>query len=135
MRTDLPENQALIAQAKMVELDAGDMLFFHCRLFHAAGRNETDTLKCSLVFSYHDELNRANPGTRSAVYPSIRGAGVRVRDMDETTRLFRAAMTDVARLNVAPKPAKPRAAPTLSQRARRENAEVEQSNRRSIPTT
>ena len=71
LRTDLPENQALIAQAKMVELDAGDMLFFHCRLFHAAGRNETDVLKCSLVFSYHDEHNRANPGTRSAVYPSI----------------------------------------------------------------
>ena len=71
LRTDLPENQALIAQAKMVELDAGDMLFFHCRLFHAAGRNETDQLKCSLVFSYHDEFNRANPGTRSAVYPSV----------------------------------------------------------------
>jgi len=71
LRTDLPENQALIAQAQMVELDAGDMLFFHCRLFHAAGRNETDALKCSLVFSYHDEQNRANPGTRSAVYPSI----------------------------------------------------------------
>jgi phytanoyl-CoA hydroxylase len=72
LRTDLRENQALIAQAKMVELDAGDLLFFHCRLFHAAGRNETDALKCSLVFSYHDELNQAKPGTRSAVYPSIR---------------------------------------------------------------
>jgi phytanoyl-CoA hydroxylase len=71
LRTDLPENQELIEKAQMVELDAGDMLFFHCRLFHAAGRNETDTLKCSLVFSYHDESNRANPGTRSAVYPSI----------------------------------------------------------------
>jgi phytanoyl-CoA hydroxylase len=71
LRTDLPENQELIDKAQMVELDAGDMLFFHCRLFHAAGRNETGTLKCSLVFSYHDELNKANPGTRSAVYPSI----------------------------------------------------------------
>lgn len=71
LRADLPENQALIAQAQMVELDAGDMLFFHCRLFHAAGRNETSALKCSLVFSYHDEHNRANLGTRSAVYPSI----------------------------------------------------------------
>ena len=47
------------------------MLFFHCRLFHAAGRNETDRLKCSLVFSYHDVTNRAIPGTRSAAYPSI----------------------------------------------------------------
>ena len=71
LRTDLPENQALIAQAKMVELDAGDLLFFHCRLFHAAGRNETDALKCSVVFTYHDADNAAKPGTRSAVYPSI----------------------------------------------------------------
>ena len=71
LRTDLPENQELIAQAQMVELDAGDMLIFHCRLFHAAGRNETDAMKCSLVFSYHDEFNRPNPGTRSAAYPSI----------------------------------------------------------------
>ena len=71
LRTDLDENRALLAQARMVELEAGDMLFFHCRLFHAAGRNETDRLKCSLVFSYHDASNRAIAGTRSAAYPSI----------------------------------------------------------------
>jgi len=72
LRTDLPENQSLISRAAPVELGVGDMLFFHCRLFHAAGRNETDALKCSLVFSYHDEFNRPTPGTRSAAYPSIR---------------------------------------------------------------
>ena len=71
LRTDLDENRTLIAQARMVELEPGDMLFFHCRLFHAAGRNSTDRLKCSLVFSYHDATNRAIPGTRSAAYPSI----------------------------------------------------------------
>ncbi len=71
LRTELPENQALIDQAEMIELDKGDMLFFHCRLLHAAGRNETDAVKCSLVFSYHDVSNHANPGTRSAVYPSV----------------------------------------------------------------
>lgn len=71
LRTDLAENQVLLKQARMVELDAGDLLFFHCRLFHSAGRNETQQLKCSLVFSYHDETNRPNPGTRSAAYPSI----------------------------------------------------------------
>ena len=71
LRPELPENQALIAQAQMVELDAGDLLLFHCRLFHAAGRNETSALKCSLVFSYHDADNHATPHTRSAVYPSI----------------------------------------------------------------
>jgi phytanoyl-CoA hydroxylase len=71
LRSDLAENQALLEQAQMVELDAGDLLLFHCRLFHSAGRNETERLKCSLVFSYHDETNRPIAGTRSAVYPSI----------------------------------------------------------------
>jgi phytanoyl-CoA hydroxylase len=71
LRTDLPENQALLKQARMVELDAGDLLFFHCRLFHSAGRNETQRLKCSLVFSYHDETNRPIVGTRSAAYPPV----------------------------------------------------------------
>jgi len=45
--------------------------------------------------------------------------------MDDDDEAFRAAMTDVARLNVAPKPAKPRTGPTLSQRAHREQAECE----------
>jgi len=71
LRTDLAENKALLKEARMVELDAGDLLFFHCRLFHSAGRNETQQLKCSLVFSYHDETNRPIAGTRSAAYPSI----------------------------------------------------------------
>jgi phytanoyl-CoA hydroxylase len=71
LRTDLAENKALIAQARMVELDAGDLLLFHCRTFHAAGANETQQLKCSLVFSYHDATNAAKLGTRSAAYPSI----------------------------------------------------------------
>lgn len=71
LQPELPENQALLAQARTVELDAGDLLYFHCRLFHAAGRNETQALKCSLVFSYHDADNHAIAHTRSAVYPSI----------------------------------------------------------------
>jgi phytanoyl-CoA hydroxylase len=70
-RTDLAENQALLKQAQMVELEAGDLLLFHCRLLHSAGRNETEQLKCSLVFSYHDETNRPSPGTRSSAYPSV----------------------------------------------------------------
>jgi len=74
LRTDVSENQTLIARAETVELEAGDMLFFHCRLFHAAGRNETASVKYSLVFSYHDESNQPIPGTRSAAYPSIRVA-------------------------------------------------------------
>jgi phytanoyl-CoA hydroxylase len=71
LRTDLAENQALLERAESVELDAGDLLLFHCRLFHAAGNNRTGQMKCSLVFSYHDESNSPRPGTRSAKYPSI----------------------------------------------------------------
>jgi phytanoyl-CoA hydroxylase len=71
LRTDIAANAELIATAVDVQLDAGDMLFFHCRLFHAAGRNETVLPKLSLVFSYHDVSNRPVAGTRSALYPAI----------------------------------------------------------------
>ncbi|MBX2824338.1 MAG: phytanoyl-CoA dioxygenase family protein [Gammaproteobacteria bacterium] len=71
LRTDLPENQSLIEQAKVVELQPGDMLFFHSTTFHAAGRNETGATKRSLVFTYRTIDNAPIPETRSAVYPDI----------------------------------------------------------------
>jgi phytanoyl-CoA hydroxylase len=71
LRPDLPENQALIARARIVELAKGDVLIFHCRAFHAAGRNVTDRVKLSCVFTYHAADNHPLPGTRSAQYPSI----------------------------------------------------------------
>ena len=71
LRPEPPENADLIASAVPLELDRGDVLFFHCRLFHAAGRNDSDRLKLSVVFTYHDADNRPIPGTRSARYPSI----------------------------------------------------------------
>ena len=72
LRPDLPENRALIEQAVTLELAAGDVLLFSGRLFHAAGRNDTDRVKLSLVFTYHAADNHPIPGTRSAQYPSIR---------------------------------------------------------------
>lgn len=45
--------------------------------------------------------------------------------MSDDDELFRAAMTDVARLKVPPKQPTPRSGPTLSQRARREGAQSE----------
>ena len=75
LRTDLDENTSLIEHAQTVELDAGDVLFFHCRLFHAAGWNRTDSVKLSVVFTYHEGDNLPIPGTRSAAYPSIEVAG------------------------------------------------------------
>ncbi len=71
LRTDLAENKALIQKAQQVELKAGDVLFFHSRLFHAAGRNLTDYVKYSLVFTYHQSRNRPIENTRSARSPGI----------------------------------------------------------------
>lgn len=72
LRTDLPENQELIDEAIPIELEAGDVLFFHSRLFHAAGLNQTEEMKWSLVFTYHEADNHPIPGTKSANYPSIK---------------------------------------------------------------
>jgi len=71
LRPDLPENAALIATARTVELGKGDVLLFHCRTFHAAGRNRTDAVKLSCVFTYHGRDNPPVADSRSAQYPSI----------------------------------------------------------------
>lgn len=72
LRPDLPENKAIISQSRRVELNRGDMLCFHSRLFHAAGRNLTDETKLSLVFTYHQESNRPIRDTRSDRFVPIR---------------------------------------------------------------
>ena len=71
LRPELDENRALIDTAAIVELEAGDALFFHCRLFHAAGKNCSGEVKLSAVFTYHAGRNRPIPGTRSDRYPSV----------------------------------------------------------------
>jgi phytanoyl-CoA hydroxylase len=52
LRTDLPQNQALLAQASPVALQQGDVLLFHSNLFHAAGKirpRRANFLWCSLT--------------------------------------------------------------------------------------
>ena len=71
LRSEIPENQELLRQAITVELNAGDVLLFHCRLFHAAGKNRTDRVKLSPVCTYHSGDNLPIPGTRSSQYPSV----------------------------------------------------------------
>ena len=71
LRTDVPENETLLARAVPVELEAGDVLFFHSRTLHAAGRNVSDTVKRSLVFTYRAADNEPIPETRSAAYEDI----------------------------------------------------------------
>ncbi|MDB5808577.1 MAG: phytanoyl-CoA dioxygenase family protein [Betaproteobacteria bacterium] len=71
LRTDVEANKPLVRTQRRIELAAGDVLFFHCRLFHAAGHNQTAETKFSLVFSYHAADNRPRAGTRSASLPDI----------------------------------------------------------------
>ncbi len=70
-REDYEPNTGLLASATPVELQAGDVLFFHARTLHAAGRNESDVIKRSLVFTYRAADNRPIPETRSAVFEDI----------------------------------------------------------------
>jgi phytanoyl-CoA hydroxylase len=65
LRPDVEENKALMAQDTVVELNPGDVLFFHSGLFHAAGRNAGDKVKTSVVFAYRGESNLPGKGSRS----------------------------------------------------------------------
>ena len=65
LRPELDENRKLIDTAALVEFEAGDALFFHCRLFHAVGKNRTGGVKLSAVFTCHAGDDRPIPGTRS----------------------------------------------------------------------
>ncbi|HEV8262454.1 MAG TPA: phytanoyl-CoA dioxygenase family protein [Burkholderiales bacterium] len=71
LREDVEENHEILRGRVAAELDAGDVLFFHCRLLHAAGRNRTGLTKFAAVFTYHDAGNRPLPGTRSASLPEF----------------------------------------------------------------
>ena len=71
LREDVESNRPLLSRQKAVELDAGDVLFFHCRLFHAAGTNRTRETKFSVVHTYRAADNRPLEGTRSAAVPDI----------------------------------------------------------------
>ena len=71
LRTELAENAKLIEQAVVLNLNPGDLVLFHCRTFHAAAQNSTESTKFSAVFTYHEKNNLAIAGSRSALYPSI----------------------------------------------------------------
>jgi phytanoyl-CoA hydroxylase len=70
-RTDIEENRRVLQHKIAAELDEGDVLFFHCRVLHAAGRNLTDLTKFAAVFTYHAIDNHPLAGTRSAALPEI----------------------------------------------------------------
>lgn len=70
-RPDTPENEKIIASKVSVELEAGDVLFFHCRLLHAATRNFSDQTKFSVVHTFRPVNNPPIPKTRSASLPEL----------------------------------------------------------------
>jgi len=70
-RGDLSENHAVIANAVPVELDPGDVLFFHAKTLHSASRNYTTQTKYSAVFTFRAADNLPLPGTRSAELPEL----------------------------------------------------------------
>jgi len=66
LRPEVPENQALFARGVTPVLEQGDVVLFHSKLFHAAGRNDSDRMKASVVFAYRGASNQPLQGTRSA---------------------------------------------------------------------
>ena len=71
MRPELPVNQALIATRVVATLSAGDVLFFHARTVHAAGRNITQQTKFSVVTTYRPDDNPPRAGSRSSADTEI----------------------------------------------------------------
>lgn len=71
LRPELPENAKLIGQKVAAQLEPGDVLFFHALTFHAAGRNQTNQSKFSVVFTFRPFDNAPVPGTRSASLPEL----------------------------------------------------------------
>lgn len=71
LRKDLAENQPWLDQFVSVELQRGDLLFFHAALFHAAGRNCTQQSKNAVVFTYHCENNQPIDKTSSVKFDEV----------------------------------------------------------------
>jgi len=71
LRPDVPENRALFAHGRTLDLAQGDVVFFHSGLFHAAGRNNSDTVKTSVVFAYRGESNFPVVGSKSAAVEDV----------------------------------------------------------------
>jgi phytanoyl-CoA hydroxylase len=66
LRTEVAENQALFEKGVQLDLDKGDVVLFHSKLFHAAGRNDTGAVKTSVAFAYRGMNNPPVAGSRSA---------------------------------------------------------------------
>ncbi|MGO4306980.1 MULTISPECIES: phytanoyl-CoA dioxygenase family protein [unclassified Cupriavidus] len=66
-----PASQSLLKGTMSLALHRGDVLMFDSRLFHAAGRNDSEAVKLSVAFAYFGASNRPIAGTRSAEFGSV----------------------------------------------------------------
>jgi phytanoyl-CoA hydroxylase len=70
-RTDRADNAEVIRAADSPRLAPGDAVFFHCNTLHSAGKNRSNTVKFSLVYTYHGRSNAPKAGTRSSSKPEV----------------------------------------------------------------
>jgi phytanoyl-CoA hydroxylase len=71
-RSDRNDNASILRAAESPSLAPGDAVFFHCNTLHSAGKNLSDAVKFSLVYTYHGRSNPPIAGTRSASKPEVR---------------------------------------------------------------
>ncbi len=65
-RTDLEKNRSIIEKRVYSNLNAGDIVLFHCKILHSAHANSTNETKISFVYTVRGEKNLPIEGTRSA---------------------------------------------------------------------
>jgi phytanoyl-CoA hydroxylase len=70
-RADRPDNAKIIGTGESPPLAPGDAVFFHCKTLHSAGKNQSDAVKFSLVYTYRGRSNAPCAGTRSSSQPEI----------------------------------------------------------------
>jgi phytanoyl-CoA hydroxylase len=70
-RADRAENAEIIRTAESPRLAPGDAVLFHCNTLHSAGRNFSNAVKFSLVYTYHGLSNPPKQDTRSSAKPEI----------------------------------------------------------------
>ncbi len=68
---DSPLNMSLIETKVSSNLEAGDVVLFHCKLLHRANRNSTQKPKISFVYTVKGKRTEAIDGSRSAQYREI----------------------------------------------------------------
>ncbi|HHL32432.1 MAG TPA: phytanoyl-CoA dioxygenase family protein [Oceanospirillales bacterium] len=71
LRKDLVANQPWLQKAINVELNRGDLLFFHAAIFHAAGRNYTNKSKNAVVLTYHSQANTPIARSNSVKFDEV----------------------------------------------------------------